>query len=173
MKTKTLTYTALMTAVICILAPLTVPIGPIPITLGNLAVCLCVYLLGVKQGTLSYFIYYLLGCFGLPVFSGYQGGLGKALGPTGGFLIGFFALAVIGGIFIEKFKNKFLHFLGLLLGDAAVYAIGVPWYAFVAHTDMRSAFMAACAPFILIDIIKMLFVSLIAGEIRKRINPVS
>ncbi|MBQ9519684.1 MAG: biotin transporter BioY [Firmicutes bacterium] len=173
MQTKKLTQTALMTAVICILSPLTLPIGPVPVSLANLAVCLCVYLLGTKYGAISYFIYYLLGCMGLPVFSGFGGGLGKALGPTGGFLLGFFVLILIGGIFIKHFKNIYMHFFGLLLGDAAVYLIGVPWFAAVAHTDMYSAFLTACAPFILIDIIKIFFVTILGSEITKRIKPVS
>lgn len=173
MQTKKMTQAALMTAVMCIISPLTVPIGPVPISLANIAVCLSACFLGAKLGTLSYFIYYLLGCFGLPVFSGFGSGLGKAVGPTGGFLIGFFALSVISGLFIEKFKEKYMWLLGLLLGDTVVYLIGVPWFAAVSHTDMKTAFLTACAPFILIDFLKMLFVLFITAEVRKRINPVS
>ncbi len=169
MKTKTMTQTALMTAVICILAPMTIPIGAVPISLTNLAVCLSVYLLGLKRGTLSYLIYYILGCFGLPVFSGFQGGLAKALGPTGGCLIGFFLLALISGIFIEKSGKKYIHLLGMILGGIAVYCIGVPWFAFVMQTSMKQAFMTACAPFILIDILKCVFVLLVGSEIKKRL----
>ena len=85
---KTSTYamvvTALMAAVTCILAPLSVPIGPVPISLTNFAIYLSLYLLDWKKGTLSYLIYLLLGLVGLPVFSGFTGGLAKLAGPTGG-----------------------------------------------------------------------------------------
>lgn len=78
---KTSTYamvvTALMAAVTCILAPLSVPIGPVPISLTNFAIYLSLYLLDWKKGTLSYLIYLLLGLVGLPVFSGFTGGLAK------------------------------------------------------------------------------------------------
>lgn len=84
---KTSTYamvvTALMAAVTCILAPLSVPIGPVPISLTNFAIYLSLYLLDWKKGTLSYLIYLLLGLVGLPVFSGFTGGLAKVAGPTG------------------------------------------------------------------------------------------
>ena len=71
-----ITFMALMAAVICILAPNSIQIGVIPITLTNLVVYFSVYVLGMWAGTGSYVIYMLLGIVGLPVFSGYAGGLG-------------------------------------------------------------------------------------------------
>ena len=59
--TYAITVTALMTAVTCILAPLSIPIGPVPISLTNLAIYISLYLLGWKRGTISYLIYLLIG----------------------------------------------------------------------------------------------------------------
>ena len=75
-----------MAAVTCILAPLAIPIGPIPISLTNLVVYFTVYVIGLKAGTCSYCLYVLLGVVGLPVFSGYVGGPAKIAGPTGGYI---------------------------------------------------------------------------------------
>ncbi len=97
---------ALMTAVLCVLGPLSIPIGPVPISLTNFVIYITLYLLGTKLGTLSYCIYLLLGTAGLPIFSGYSGGLAKLAGPTGGYLVGFIAMAVIAGIFIQKITEK-------------------------------------------------------------------
>ena len=72
-KTYEITITALMTAVTCILAPMSIPIGPVPISFTNLAIYLSLYLLGWKRGTISYLIYLLIGLVGLPVFSGLTG----------------------------------------------------------------------------------------------------
>ena len=72
-KTYEITITALMTAVTCILAPMSIPIGPVPISFTNLAIYLSLYLLGWKKGTISYLIYLLIGLVGLPVFSGFTG----------------------------------------------------------------------------------------------------
>ena len=88
-KTYEITITALMTAVTCILAPMSIPIGPVPISFTNLAIYLSLYLLGWKRGTISYLIYLLIGLVGLPVFSGFTGGPAKLAGPTGGYIIGF------------------------------------------------------------------------------------
>ena len=80
---------ALMAAVTCILGPLSVPIGVVPISLTNFAIYLAIYVLGCRRGTISYIVYLLLGLVGLPVFSGFSSGVGKLFGPTGGYLIGF------------------------------------------------------------------------------------
>ena len=122
---KTSTYamvvTALMAAVTCILAPLSVPIGPVPISLTNLAIYLSLYLLDWKKGTLSYLIYLLLGLVGLPVFSGFTGGLAKLAGPTGGYIIGFIPMAIIAGIVIDKFSQRWIQILGMIVGTAICY----------------------------------------------------
>ena len=46
-----------MTAVICILAPFSLPIGPVPISFTNLAIYIALYVLGMKRGTISYLIH--------------------------------------------------------------------------------------------------------------------
>ena len=87
-KIQTMTMVALMTAVTCVLAPFSIPIGPVPISFTNLAIYLSLYLLGWKMGTASCLLYILIGMVGMPVFSGFSGGIGKLLGPTGGYLLG-------------------------------------------------------------------------------------
>ena len=81
-KTKKITMIGLMTAVTCILGPLSLPLpfSPVPITLTNFAVFLSIYILGMKYGTISLLIYLALGTIGLPVFSSFSGGLGKLAG---------------------------------------------------------------------------------------------
>ena len=80
--TSTIAMIALMTAVTCILGPLSVPIGPVPISLTNLAIYFTVILLGWKKGTVSYVIYLLIGLVGVPVFSSFSAGPAKLFGPV-------------------------------------------------------------------------------------------
>ena len=86
---------AIMAAVMCVLGPLSIPVGPVPISLLTLAIYLAAYVLGAKGTTLSVCIYILLGAVGLPVFSGAAGGLAKIAGPTGGYILGYLFLAFI------------------------------------------------------------------------------
>lgn len=89
---------AMMTGIICIFAPMSVPIGLVPISLTNLVLYFMVYILGMRGTLISYTVYLLLGIVGLPVFSNYTGGVGKLAGPTGGYLIGFYFMIAISGL---------------------------------------------------------------------------
>ena len=119
-----LCFMALMAAVTCILAPLSIPIGPIPISLTNLVVYFTVYVIGLKAGTCSYCLYVLLGVVGLPVFSGYVGGPAKIAGPTGGYIVGFVLMALIGGYVIEKTnRNMVLVIIAWIVGTMVDYEL--------------------------------------------------
>ncbi len=85
----------LLTAVLCILSPIAIPIGPIPITLGVFAVMLCGVMLDWKQAGAAVLAYLCLGAIGLPVFSGGGSGIGTFAGPTGGYLWSFLPMAVL------------------------------------------------------------------------------
>ena len=120
--TYAMTMIALMTAVTCILAPLSIPIGPVPISLTNFAIYLSLYLLDWKKGTISYFIYLLLGFAGLPVFSGFTGGVAKLAGPTGGYIVGFIPMAIIAGFVIDHCKKRWVQLVGMIVGKAVQMA---------------------------------------------------
>ena len=168
---KTSTYamvvTALMAAVTCILAPLSIPIGPVPISLTNFAIYLSLYLLDWKKGTLSYLIYLLLGLVGLPVFSGYVGGPAKIAGPTGGYIVGFVLMALIGGYVIEKTnRNMVLVIIAWIVGTMVDYALGTAWFAYVQHCTVGYALKVCVYPFIVFDLIKIVAATFLGKAVR-------
>ena len=120
-KTYEITITALMTAVTCILAPMSIPIGPVPISFTNLAIYLSLYLLGWKKNRISYLIYLLLGLVGLPVFSGFYRRPCKLAGPTGGYIIGFIVMAVIAGLVIDNCHKPLIQLVGMIAGTIVCY----------------------------------------------------
>ena len=146
MEKKLTTYqmavTALMAAVMCVLGPLSVPIGAIPISLTNLVICFSAWLLGPKFGTLSVAVYLALGAVGLPVFSGYGAGLAKLAGPTGGYLV---------------------------LGDAACYVLGTAWFVFQMQCDLGYALAVCVYPFIALDLGKIVVSCIVGALMRKRL----
>lgn len=170
MTTYQLAVTALMAAVMCVLGPLSVPIGEVPISLTNLVICFAVWLLGAKFGTLSVLVYLLLGTVGLPVFSAYSGGLAKLAGPTGGYLIGFLPMAFIGGLVIEKTKGQpVLSALGLVVGIAVSYALGTAWFVFQMGCELSYALAICVYPFIVFDLAKVIITVLVGSVVRKRL----
>lgn len=168
--TKNIAVIGVITAVICILAPLSIPIGDVPISFTNLVVYFGLYILGTKRGTISYVVYLLIGLVGVPVFSGFTAGPAKLFGPTGGYLIGFIPMALIAGVFIEKSGRKLLWgMLGMILGTAVCYALGTVWFVFVMKTTVQAALLACVYPFIPFDLLKMLLAGLLGPQLYKRL----
>ena len=174
MEKKLTTYqmavTALMAAVMCVLGPLTVPIGAVPISLANFVICLTAWLLGPKFGILSVAVYLCIGLIGVPVFSGYGAGLAKLAGPTGGYLVGYLLLALIGGLFIEKSNgNPVVSGIGLVLGDAACYVLGTAWFVFQMQCELGYALSVCVYPFIALDLAKIVVSCVVGALLRKRL----
>ncbi len=169
-KAYSMTSIALMAAVICVVGPFTLPIGPVPITLAPLAILLSVYILGTKKGTIALLIYLLIGAVGVPVFSGFTGGVGKLAGPTGGYLIGYIFFALIAGWFIHRFYDKVvIQFLGMVLALAVLYAFGTAWLAYSAGMTFGAALAVGVLPFIVFDLIKIVIAIVLGRAVRNRL----
>ncbi len=147
---------ALMAALMCCLGPISLPIGPVPISLTSLVVYLAVVLLGWRLATVSCGVYLLLGMAGLPVFSGFQGGLSKLAGPTGGYLVGFLFVALVGGSIMERFgRHTVATLLGLAVATLLLYAFGSAWFILEMRCDPLYAFSVCVVPFLPFDLIKI------------------
>ena len=167
MSVSAITTCALMAALMCVLGPMSVPIGPIPITLTNLVVYLTVFLLGWKGAAVSTVVYLLLGAVGMPVFSGFQGGFAKLAGPTGGFLIGFVFVALIGGFIVDKFQRKLIpSFLGLVLGTAVLYLFGTVWFVILMDSTVAHALSVCVVPFLPFDLGKIVAALVLGKAVR-------
>ena len=179
--------TAVMTAAICILAPFSVPVGPVPITLATLMICLAVYVLGAKAGIISVCLYLLMGLIGLPVFSGFSGGFTKLAGPTGGYLIGYIPMVAVIGLFTDKISrrdiaspasrkisnlmiNRIIQFAGIVLGTAVLYTLGTAWFCYVMDCDLAYALGLCVIPFIPGDIAKTIAAVAIGPVLRERLR---
>lgn len=170
--TRQLTLTGVMTAVICILGPFSIPLpfSPVPITLTNLAIYITMFVLGMRLGTISYILYLLLGVVGLPVFSAFSGGLGKLAGPTGGYLVGFIFLALITGFFIEHFPgNLFPAVIGMIAGTFVCYVFGTVWLAAQMKLSFGAALAAGVIPYIPGDIAKIIIAAVLGPKLRAAI----
>ena len=164
MNTKSLTVTAMFAALMCVLGPLSIPIGPIPFSLSVFTVYLSAYVLGSKRGTLAVLVYLLIGLLGLPVFSGFSGGPGKLFGPTGGYLIGFLPMAVLTGRIRELSDDVKIQSLGMLAALLACYLPGTAWLAYFAKMSFSEAAVVGMWPFIGWDVIKLIL-SVMAGQV--------
>lgn len=167
---------ALITAVLSVVAPFSIPLPftPIPLSLTTFILYLSLYLFGGRNTFYSCALYLLLGLTGIPVFSGFSGGVGKLLGPTGGFLIGYLFIPLCGGIFLTaKRHGKLTALFGFLLGTLCCYFLGAIWYSFQSGLSLPIAFFTTVVPFLPGDIIKILLALFTAPAIHSRLQKAS
>ena len=158
-RTKALVRCALGAALICVCSWITVP-GPVPFTLQTFAVACVLGLLGGKLGTISVLCYILLGTVGLPVFSGFTGGIGRLLGATGGYILGFLAMGLLYWAVAGRSFTLWRMALGLVLGLAVCYLFGTVWFVRVyTGTNGPMSYAAALSlcvwPFLPFDAVKL------------------
>lgn len=164
-----LTSYALITALICIFAPLSVPIGPIPISLTNLVLYFSIYIIGFKGSTVSYTVYLLLGLVGLPVFSGGAGGPAKVVGPTGGYLLGFFFITIFSGLVFDKCKGKYripLTIVSMIITTGICYLFGTLWFIQLTDNTFVQALSLCVYPFIPFDLGKIAIATVVGMGVR-------
>lgn len=159
-KTYDLVYIALFAVLIAICAWISVP-TTVPFTLQTFGIFLTVGLLGGKRGSMAVLVYILLGAAGIPVFSGFTGGIGRLLGNTGGYIVGFLASALVMWA-LEKVMGRKTWALAvqMVLGLIACYAIGTVWFMVVysgtSGTVGLMTVLGWCViPFIIPDLIKI------------------
>lgn len=172
LKPNELTLVALTTAITCILGPFAfaLPFSPIPFTLGLLGVFLATFLLGARLGTISCLIYLLVGTVGLPVFSGFTGGIAAPLGPSGGYLLGYLFIPVCCFPFRKLKTSQFLRVLpGALLGLLFCYLCGTFWLSYQLGISFTQAFLIGSLPYIPFDMIKLFIAYFSANTTRKRL----
>lgn len=141
-----------------LLAQVTIPVpgSPVPVTGQTLAVILVGATMGMRRGVTAMGVYVLLGGLGVPLYSDGAGGLSVVVGPTGGYLIGFvLAAAVMGRLAERGWDRTPLRTLALgVIGQALIFAVGVPWLALVAGLGPAEAVAAGLTPFIVGGLIK-------------------
>lgn len=149
---RTLTLIPMMTAVtaICSMIAIPSPFG-VPFTLQTFGIILTGLILGWKKGSAAVLVYLALGAAGLPVFSGFTGGIGSFAGVTGGFLIGFVPLAALCGASFGKSRSS--GYLKAAAGLAVCHLMGCVWMTFILGISFRQAVLTGSFPFIIKDIL--------------------
>lgn len=153
-----LVWTALLAAAVAAAAWISLPIGPVPVSLQPLFVFLAGFVLGPKRGALCVGLYVLAGALGLPVFVGGRAGLGHILGPTGGYLFGFILSAAACGLATggKGGPLPWTRAAGFgLLALLAAYGPGVLWLRHSLDTDWGRALALGLIPFLPWDCLKI------------------
>ncbi|SFL50002.1 biotin transporter BioY [Halanaerobium salsuginis] len=166
MKTNKMIQSAMLIALTAVGAYLIIPLpfSPVPITLQTFFILLAGRLLGAKYAMLSQLGYLILGAVGLPIFAGGAAGPGILAGPTGGFLIGFIAMAGLAGIKTNDKRQSFFICTAAIITD---YIIGCLYFMLLTGNNFLAALTMTIIPFIPGDIFKITLVIFIAPIIKR------
>ena len=174
MKNKTfdMVYIALFAVVMAICSWITIPMA-VPFTLQTFGVFLAAGVLGGKRGTFAILIYLFMGAIGLPVFSGFTGGIGCLFGSTGGYLMGFVFLSLIMWGAERLFGQKtWVLWLSMIIGLIVCYAVGTIWFMAVYAKNSGSVgvitVLGWCVfPFVIPDLLKRSLALLVRKRLLK------
>ena len=162
---------AIFAAILCILSPISVPIGPVPISLGAFAVMLTGVVLGWKKGAVSVLVYLVLGLCGLPVFAGWVSGMTALPVSTGGYLWSFLPMAAIIGYLSNKhWENQFYAIvfaaLACIPGIIVCYFLGTLQFVLLTGSTWQAALPVCVTPFIPFDCAKAVCAAAIGVPVR-------
>ena len=164
---RMMVYASLLAALTAVGAFLAIPIGPVPIVLQNMFVYLTGLLLGGRWGMASVGVYLLAGAVGLPVFAGGLGGIGRLIGPTGGYLIGYLPTVLIIGKIAHNARPRMMtDIVAMVLGTLILYACGVLWLKNVSGMPLAKTLALGMYPFLIGDALKISAAAAIAKALR-------
>ncbi len=168
---------AVCAALLCVSAFITIPIPflSVPFTLQVLMVITVALLLKPTYALIAQVLYTLLGIIGLPVFSGFNSGFGAILSPTGGFIIGFIIASFLVSLLKGKDNSKYsiirYIIVSIVVGIPSIYIPGIAMYmVYTPQVDLWTAIVSLTSVFILVDIAKCVFASIIAFLVKKALN---
>ena len=171
--TKDLAFIALMAALMAVCAWIIIPFSLVPFTLQTFAVFTALALLGGRRGTLSIALYLCLGIVGLPVFSGFRGGVAALLGPTGGYLAGFLATGIVYWAFTARLGDGiWTKVIALILGLAVCYALGTLWFiqVYTEPITLKATLMMCVLPYLPADAVKLALAMAVSRRVGKALN---
>ncbi|MEP7240238.1 MAG: biotin transporter BioY [Devosia sp.] len=178
---KQIVLIVLGTGILTLAAKVQVPYLPISYSLQSLAVALIAGAGGWRIGVATVAVYIVEGLLGLPVFTR-GGGLAYVLQPSFGFIVGWLPMAYIIGRAADLGASRRVAVMALVMlaADALTFAFGFLWLLTVAGTIVNSgnalptwlnadnligsAWNGAVQPFIVWDVVKMIFAAVtVAG----------
>ena len=165
-KSQKIAYIAMGTAFMVVCSWLYIPL-PVPVTMQSFALCLLSAVLGTGAGLWIWACYVALGAVGLPVFSGFMGGLGALTGVTGGYILGFVFIPLCVGLG-ARLRGRAALVLTMAMGIVLCYICGTVWYTLVyAESEGFLTALTVCVlPYVLPDGLKILLAAYLSPRLK-------
>lgn len=165
---RSMAQSALMTALMCLFSQIAIPIGVTNMTLQTFVAAWAGYMLKPRAAVMTVGAYILIGACGMPVFSGFAGGFGVLLGPTGGFLFGFLPMALLCAFSRERGCGWAARIGMGLIGLTTVYVLGAAGLMLAAEMSFGQAMLAGVVPFVWKDVLSVVGAQWLVREMERR-----
>ena len=152
---------------LCAHASFILPFTPVPITLQNFGVLLIAFLLGPQRAAIACMLYLLEGATGMPVFAPGPGGVAQLLGPTGGFLFSYPAVAYVAGLLFRWRNNLGFTVLAAVAAELLLFIAGASWFMLATGFGLTKAVSLTVLPFLAGEVLKVAATSAIAVRAKK------
>lgn len=170
--TQNMVLAGMFAALLAVISQISIPLPTgVPITIQVFGIALVGTVLGWKLGLLSVLVYILLGSIGLPIFANFQGGIQCLVGMTGGYIIGWPAMAALSGIRIRSRSRGMtlacsiaLSLLGLMIVETAG---AIQWSLLTAEMSFGAIMAYSFVAFIPKDMIITVLAVIIGNQIRR------
>ena len=155
-KIKKLILISVFTAILCIISPISIYIGPIPLSLSLFIILIVNSIFNKFEGVVITVLYILIGAIGLPVFAGGMAGFQVIVGPTGGYIIGYLLCSLIVSLMTNlNNKSNTILIFSYIIGVILCYLCGVTYYIYLFDSTLKDAIMLCVYPFLIVDTIKI------------------
>lgn len=171
LKVRDITNIGLAVALMVAGAAISLPIGPVPISLQSLFALLIGIVLGKKLAPIAMMVYIAAGLLGLPFFAGLKGGPQYVVSPTFGFIIAFIIATFIAGLGNES-KSKAKRYISLIIATVVIYALGAAYFYIVQRFYLGKTYelfdilKLTVIPFLIGDFVKLNIAYLVGGRLK-------
>lgn len=170
MNTRKIVLIAVFAAVIAVLAPISIPMWPVPLTMQTLIIPLIASLTIASVSIPAVAVYLILGIIGLPVYANWSAGATEFLGPTGGYLLGMLVFPIVISLGMGRSRSLFKLTILNIIAALLQLLVGTLWLTQVAHLTFAAGFATGFITFVLPALIKVVLVVFLTVLIRQRLT---
>lgn len=168
-RTRAMVNAALCAALLCVISPWSVVIGPVSLTLGVFGVFYAGAMLSPGYAAAAVAVYLALGAMGLPVISNFRSGPAAVFGPTGGYLLAYPVMALLVALAKKHSGRRWALAASITASLTVLYGFGTAWFMAVTGTPLLQSLTACVFPFVIPDACKGAAALALAGALQRRL----
>lgn len=167
MKTKQITKAAAFFALFFVASNIIPPINiaGVPFTFQTLIIFMIPFIMNTKEMLLWYVTLMIIILVGIPIMSGFQGGLGVLIGPSAGFIYGWLIKMIVIKLSLVYTSSRINVIFSMFIGCLFGLLVGASWLAMYNNVDVLDNFKVILVTFLPFEIIKIFIALIIVNKV--------